>query len=415
MVNTLETPATDTSAAVEAARRGDVATLRAWLDSGGDPDAYDADGWTALLAGAVRGRVEVVELLLHGPRPANPDLRHARSGALPIHFAGHSGSVPVAERLLAVRPDHLDDVWLLNGHTLLLQAVFYAHFDMAKFAVERGANTAATSLRGLTPLDMAKQFQNQPLIRLLTPHDRPPAEKMAYYQTLLQRIAPVVSPQDEPAQQLADALVAAIQDGLARVPTDSGVTEITLDRIRELIEVRGADVNRLGGVLRQPPLVVIVTGNNGDPAIAAMADFRLRVAGQLLEYGADPLREEVHPMGADAVIRASVFNHLDILRLMARHTSPDNMTKALNRLPVVNGLTALHDTVLRASTAQPERLEGYLAQIRWAVGCGARWDIEDFSGRTQRDIAEAMNPSPARRRILEALGVGTTITQETPR
>ena len=117
-------------------------------------------------------------------------------------------------------------------------------------------------------------------------------------------------------------------------------------------------------------------------------------------------------MGADAVIRASVFNHLDILQLMARYTAPAKMTEALNRLPVVNGLTALHDTVLRASTAAPERLDGYLAQIRWAVGCGARSDIEDFSGRTQRDIAEAMTPSPARQRILEALAAGITLTQE---
>jgi len=33
----------------------------------------------------------------------------------------------VAERLLAERPGHLEEAWLINGHTLLLQAAFYGH------------------------------------------------------------------------------------------------------------------------------------------------------------------------------------------------------------------------------------------------------------------------------------------------
>ncbi len=39
---------------------------------------------------------------------------------------------------------------------------------------------------------------------------------------------------------------------------------------------------------------------------------------------------------------------------------------------VVNGLTALHDAVLRASTVPDDRLSTYLEQIRWEVGSGAR-------------------------------------------
>jgi hypothetical protein len=132
--------------------------------------------------------------------------------------------------------------------------------------------------------------------------------------------------------------------------------------------------------------------------------LRLQVAARLIDYGADPLLEEVHPMGVHAVIRASVFNHLDILKLMGEAIAPEALAAGLNQVPIVNGLTALHDTVLRASTAASDHLDGYLAQIRWAVGCGARSDIEDFSGRTQRSIADATSDPAVRQRIIEALG-----------
>jgi len=53
--------------------------------------------------------------------------------------------------------------------------------------------------------------------------------------------------------------------------------------------------------------------------------------------------------------------------------------------------------------AGPDRIDGYLAQIRWAVVSGAHYDMEDFSGRTQRGIAEAVADPGRKRLILEAL------------
>jgi ankyrin repeat protein len=396
------------AAAVGLARAANVAGLRAWLAEGGDPNRHDAEGWTPLLAAAARGHAEAVDLLLAGTagRAADPDLEHAVSHALPIHFAGHSGSVAVAERLLATRPSHREAVWEINGHTLLLQAVFYGHLDLAEFALRRGANTAATTLRGLGAMEFAQQFQNQAMIDLVRPYERPREAKAAYYEALLRRFAPVTAPDEAAAQDAADRLVAAIQDGLRDAAQDPAAAEATLERVRALVEQEGADVNRLGGPLRQPALVVTVTGTNGSPASAGVAELRRRVADYLLERGADPMLHERHPMGAQAVIRACVFNHIDILRSMGRHLTPENLAAALNEIPVVNGLTALHDSVLRASMVGPDRIEGYLDQIRWAVSSGARWDIEDFSGRTQRAIAEAVPDRERRGRILEALGIG---------
>lgn len=413
----MKSPNVEIERAIAAARAGDAEGVESWLRAGGDPNRYDAEGWTPLLAAAVRGRAVVVEKLLsHSGGPANPDMAHARSGALPIHFAGHSGDVRVAELLLAVRPSHLDEVWELNGHTLLLQAVFYGHLGMAEFALRRGANTAATTVRGLGGMEFARQFQNQPMMDLIGPYDKPVSEKEAYYLALLKHISPVVPPDEEAEQRLSDRLIAAIEGGIRETARDSGAASRTLAAVRDLVEVGGARVNRLGGPLQQPALTVVVTGNNGNPASSAVTGLRKDLAALLLEKGADPMVRERHPMGATAVIRAAVFNHLDIIKMMGERLSPERLADALNEIPVVNGLTALHDTVLRGSMVGPDRMGGYLEQIRWFVAHGARSDIEDFSGRTQRRIAEEAPNADVRSSLLEALemrtGIGTTAGSE---
>lgn len=393
--------------AITASLGGDVETLQRWLQSKNDPNQYDAEGWTPLLAAAVRGQAEAVAALLDNPmRPADSSMRHKVSDALPIHFAGHSGSVAVAEKLLASNPEHLEEAWLINGHTLLLQAVFYGHAELSKYALSIGANTAATTLRGLTAMGLMRQFQNQPMIDLLLPYDSPPEASAAYFQKLLERVKPIVSPDEEDAQKLADDLVATIEEGLRQVAGgDNSAVEGTLARVQDLVENKKADVNRLGGILRQPPLIVVVTGNNGSPANPNTAELRKRLAEYLLNKDASPITLEHHPMGVHSIIRAAVFNHLDILKMMGEHLTPEQLAKALNDVPIVNGLTALHDSVLRASMVGADRIEGYLEQIRWAVSNGANYDMEDFSGRTQRKIAESVADAERRSLILEALGI----------
>ena len=155
--------------------------------------------------------------------------------------------------------------------------------------------------------------------------------------------------------------------------------------------------------MRQPPLVVAVTGNDEQPNPQAAAQLRLRVVRLLLDRSASPLDYEKHPMGANAIIRASVFGHLDLLEAMGARISAAQLADALNERPAVNGLTALHDAVLRAGTANDARLPRYLKQIRWEVAHGARSDIEDFSGRTQRQYAQSLVDPDRRKMVLEAL------------
>lgn len=389
---------------VDIAAKGNYEQMVLWLKDGNNPNRYDNKGWTPLLKASARGNHEVVNLLLQNPfQEADVDMAHNVSAALPIHFAGHSGNLDTAKALLNKRPDHLNAVWDLNGHTILLQAAFYGHLQLADYLVNIGADTSITTARGLGPMEMAKQFQNKALIEIIKPFDSSSEAKSNYYKSFLKRIAPIVPDDKIQEQKLADQLIAIIEQGIKEAFSLPESVGTTLDKVKEYIEEKYVDVNCLGGPLQQPPLVVTVTGNNGEPSNEVVAGLRLQLADYLLKKGADPTLKENHPMNAHTIIRASVFNHLDILKLCENYITPQQLADALNDIPIPNGLTALHDSVLRTSTAAPDRVEKYLEQVRWSVSRGARSDIEDFSGRTQKMIAENLQDENLKKRLLEIL------------
>jgi hypothetical protein len=391
--------------AITLARAGDVGGLQRWSAAGGNPNQYDPQGWTPLLAAAVRGQSHAVQwLVTNAFIKADLSMPHGLCGALPIHFAGQSGDVATAAVLLGVDPGQINTVWGLNGHTLFLQAVFFDHRELAAYALRHGADTAITTARGLGGMKLAAQFQNHDMMEIIRPFDAPAADKKSYYEAFLRRIAPIVPARDQATQQRSDQLVTMIADALAAAANDGDVTR-AVSELCAFIDTHHIDVNRSGGPLQQPPLVVAVTGTDGDPPQPQRGTLRMELAQALLARGADPLVRERHPMGVDAIIRAAVFNHLDVLAAMGHTMTPQRLAEAINEQPAVNGLTALHDTVLRASTASPQRLAGYLQQVRWLVANGARIDIDDYSGLTQQDMAERV-ADPARRQVLlEALGV----------
>jgi len=381
---------------------GDVGWLKNWLDRGGDPNRSDAGGWTPLLLASARGQAEAVRVLLFHPKNrADARKEFVSSGALPIHLAGQSGSVETAAALLEADPSLLDEVWLLNGHTLLLQAVFYGHLDLAKFAVEKKCNTAATTLRGLCAIDFARQFQNAPMEKLLAASEPDGGKKKEYYEGLLERVREKVPPEEVEDQALSDQAAKSIVAALKK----AGDFPEEADAIFAdfLTKVEGVDVCRLAGDLRQPLLVIAVTGNNAGKMPEAAGAMRQRIVAALLERGADPLQKEKHPMGAHSIIRASVFGHLEELKKMGAYLTAQELADALNEVPAVNGLTALHDAVLRSGETDWVRFPFYLAQIRWEIANGARPDIPDFSGKTQADYVGDIEDEEKKKALWEVL------------
>jgi 2-keto-3-deoxy-L-rhamnonate aldolase RhmA/ankyrin repeat protein len=405
----------DVNAALKAARRGDNEVVRDWLRNGGDPNAYAPDGFNLFLAAAATGNVEVLRMLLLegvGLKKVDPGLPlkdpqrpDYRTNILAPHLAAQKGDVTSTLLLLSKNPEQLHARVEVNGHTPLLQAAFYGHVELAKSILENlgsilppGADIeeetqrlfSETTVRGINATQFGRQFQNEAMVEALEPFDKATTEaKEADTKALLEAIpgGPRNPEAGTPAQQASETVFNAITSGLAEVaglqePERSAAVTRVIAELKEATQNPSFDPNRLAGELLQTPIIAAVTGTNANEGVARL---RREVVEILLARGADPDKEEMYPMAVDAIIRAAVFNHFEILKRFEAVMTPEAMKQALNHKPAVNGLTALHDSVLRAATGSA----GYLEQIRWARGLGASADIPDHTGRTQRDFAAA--------------------------
>lgn len=405
----------DVHGVLAAARRGDNEAVRDWLRHGGNPNAYAADGFNLFLTAAATGNAEVLRMLLTEgvgahkvdlnlplKDPQRPDYD---TKILAVHLSTQKGDVVSTSALLAKSPEQLHARMEVNGHTPLLQAAFYGHVELAKAILDNlgsilppGADIeeemlrlfTETTVRGINATQLARQFHNQALIDLLEPFDKSTTQaKQADTRALLEAIpgGPRNPEASTPEQQASEVVFNAITSGLTEVaglqePERSAAVARVIAELKEATQNQNFDPNRLAGELLQTPIIAAVTGTNANEGIARL---RREVVDILLEKGADPDKEEMHPMAVDAIIRAAVFNHFEILKRFEVVMTPETMKQALNHKPAVNGLTALHDSVLRAATGSA----GYLEQIRWARGLGAAADIPDHTGRTQRDFAAA--------------------------
>lgn len=405
----------DVHGAIGAARRNDNEVVRDWLRNGGNPNSYDPDGFNLFLAASAVGNSDVLRMLLLervGPCKVDPALPlrdprrpDYRTNILAAHLATQRGDVASTLLLLSACPEQLHARIAVNGHTPLLQVSFYGHVELARALLEnleailpRGTDIenetlrlfSETTLRGLNATQLARQFRNRAMVDALEPFDKATTEaRQADTRALLQAIPGGRRNPDAgtPAQEAGERVIDAITSGLEEVASmeEPGRSARVTRSIRELVKATGNpdfDPNRLVGELLQTPIIAAVTGSDANEGVSRL---RREIVDILLEKGADPDKEEMHPMAVDAVIRAAVFNHLDILKKFEAVMTAEAIKRALNHKPAVNGLTALHDSVLRALTGSA----GYLEQIRWARQLGAATDIPDHTGRTQGDFAAA--------------------------
>lgn len=406
----------DVNGALEATRHGDNEVVRDWLRNGGDPNAYAPDGFNLFLAAAATGNTEVLRMLLLegvGPKKVDPGLPlkdpqrpDYRTNILAPHLSTQKGDVTSTLLLLSKYPEQLHARVEVNGHTPLLQTAFYGHVELAKSILEnlgsilpQGANIeeetlrlfSETTVRGINATQFGRQFQNQAMVEALEPFDKATTEVKEADTKALREAIPAGPRNPEagtPVQQASETVFNAITSGLAEVagleePERSATVTRVITGLKEATQNPNFDPNRLAGELLQTPIIAAVTGTTN--ANEGVARLRREVVDILLEKGADPDKEEMYPMAVDAIIRAAVFNHFDILKRFEAVMTPEAMKQALNHKPAVNGLTALHDSVLRAATGSAS----YLEQIRWARGLGAAANIPDHTGRTQRDFAAA--------------------------
>jgi ankyrin repeat protein len=140
------------SPVADAARAGDIETVRALLRDGADANAAQGDGMTALHWSALNDDVAMVRILLYAGATAEATTR--LGGYTPLHLAARAGYADVAQALLDGGS---------NPHTLTTTGVTALHFAaesgdpaVVRTLIERGAEVdARESYAGRTPLMFA--------------------------------------------------------------------------------------------------------------------------------------------------------------------------------------------------------------------------------------------------------------------
>ncbi|HEX8131292.1 MAG TPA: ankyrin repeat domain-containing protein [Pyrinomonadaceae bacterium] len=139
----------------EAARKGDVAAVRALLDRGVDVNTKFRYGATALSYASDKGHLEVVKLLIE--RKADVNVKDTFYGATPIIWAAQKGHAKIVEALLAGGAEGKDDV--------LQMGAGQGQLELVKVALAAGG-LKAEALSGA--LSAATRGKHTEIVDLLT-------------------------------------------------------------------------------------------------------------------------------------------------------------------------------------------------------------------------------------------------------
>ena len=148
---------------VDAAGRGDLATVRTLLAQEADVNAAGEDGLTALHAAVHAERLDVADALLRaGARASAKD----RYGLTPLYLASLNGSVPLIQRLLdgGADPNATDP----GGETPLMTATRTGAVAAMRLLIDRGATVDAREPEfQQTALMIAVREDHAPAVDLL--------------------------------------------------------------------------------------------------------------------------------------------------------------------------------------------------------------------------------------------------------
>ncbi|QWD61016.1 ankyrin repeat domain-containing protein [Polynucleobacter sp. MWH-UH35A] len=145
----------------KAAKFNDVATVKALVSKGVSPNTTDPKG-EPMLNLAIKDKSDDVIYFLISNKATDVDQSN-KHGETPLMIASIDGNLPVVKALVQQRKAMIDHV----GWTPLHYACAKGHLEVAQYLLANGAAVDSLSPGDTTPLMMAVQSGNEPLIKLL--------------------------------------------------------------------------------------------------------------------------------------------------------------------------------------------------------------------------------------------------------
>ena len=132
---------------IKAAQEGNIEAVKQHLAAGADVNAKDENGWTPLNSAAVKGRNQIVKLLIEKGADLN--------AGTPLIYAATDGHMEVIELLIANGADVNAKANDQLGGTALHMTANLGHKKVVELLVAAGADVNAKMLHGMTPLHFA--------------------------------------------------------------------------------------------------------------------------------------------------------------------------------------------------------------------------------------------------------------------
>ena len=265
----------------DAAKAGDVATLKTLLKQGADVNAAHGDGMTALHWAASNGDAAMAQMLLSAG--ANIRATTRLGGITALHIASQAGHAQVVAALIAGGADV--NLATATGATALMLAARGGSVDTATRLIETGADiNAKEKAFGQTALMIAAGLDRADVVKLLLSRgaDWKAASSVADLKSLTSVIDDGTG---RPQQQQAGGGVAGVTRGYRYnelIGTQGGLTALhfaarqgSAAAARALVD-GGANVN-----LPSP-------GDKATPLLVAIINGHFDLAAMLLEHGGNP-------------------------------------------------------------------------------------------------------------------------------
>lgn len=380
----------------QAAMERDVATVRALLAEGVDPDTPGAYATPALHWLVRVDDLDTVRLLLEAGADPNGVASH---GVTPLSLAVANGSGAMTTLLLGAGADaHAS---LPSGETLLMQAAAVGELSVVKALLDNGAEVDQRDRDfGQTALMFAARAGHADIVVLLLEAGADPTAA-----TTVGKTPPFIAPNSVPGFGFGVGILrgGVPKDRGRREPTPGGMTPLHYAARHGHVEVgrllldagAGLDAKEANGIW---PLLMAISNDQ-----VPMAHFLLEQGGQLNDhdwYGRSPLWEAVNVRNL-YVHNATFVNNIDrepylglIEALLAAGADPNPRTKETppfrHHLLEITGSLEWVDFTGQTPFLSAA-LAGDVTVMRMLLDAGADPHIDTFEGTSPLMAAAGVN------------------------